>query len=68
MEISQQQISTVAALFLMFAFFIFLAGVFWGKKTVLEISDEQLTSDSFADTIYHALYEHEKKKNYASAA
>ena len=63
MEISQQQISTVAALFLIFAFFIFLAGVFWGKKTVLEVTQEQLTSDSFADTIYNAFYvtSYEKK-------
>ncbi len=56
MEISQQQVSVVAATCLMLAFFVFIAGVFWGKKSILEISPAQLTSDSFADTIYDTFW------------
>ena len=35
---------------------MFIAGVFWGKKSILEISSAQLTSHSFADTLYDTFY------------
>lgn len=52
---SQQHVSVVAALILMLLFFVFSAGVFWGKKSILEISQMGLTTDTFADTLYTAL-------------
>lgn len=54
-EMSQQQVSSLAAVLLMLIFFAFNVGVFWGKKSVLEISQPGLTSDVFADTLYTAL-------------
>lgn len=54
MEISQQQVSIIAALCLTLAFFIFIAGVFWGKKSILERSPAELTGDIFTDRIYDA--------------
>lgn len=50
--ISHQQLSNAAALMLLCAFFIFLTGFFWGKKSASPQMKDELASFSFADTLY----------------
>lgn len=48
-EFSQQRASHIIAGLLVCAFFIFIAGYYWGKKTSIETLTEQLVQDSLAD-------------------
>lgn len=54
LQLDQQQVSYIVAGLLMMAFFIFIAGFYWGKKNAIEPLADQLASDSLADKIYYA--------------
>ena len=49
LELSQQQVGTIAAVALLGAFSVFMVGYRCGK-----ISSDELTTDSFGDRLYYA--------------
>lgn len=64
LQLTQQQISQMLALSLVVTFFVFMAGFYWGKKSVIEPYIEQVSSDSLSDKVSYAfctLYDAEEE-------
>lgn len=55
-HLTLQQVSRLAAGLIITAFFVFIAGFYWGKKSVTEAALEETTERLLTDKIYAALY------------
>ncbi len=56
LRLNEQQLSHIVAALLLVAFFIFIGGYYWGKKSALEPFADQLESDSLADKVSYAFF------------
>ena len=61
-QLTIQQVSRIAAGLIMSSFFIFIAGYYWGKKSVTEQTLEEVAERVLTDKIYAALYKEVNKE------
>jgi len=55
LQLTHRQVSHLIAALLLLAFFIFMAGFYWGKKSAYEPIAERLSDHSLSDRVYHAI-------------
>jgi SPOR domain len=54
MQLTERQVSTIAAGLLMILFFVFIAGYYWGKQAALDPVGSHIMEDALADKVYYA--------------
>lgn len=55
LRINARQLGLIVAGFLVVNSVAFVAGFFWGKKSVVEAFSQRIEQDSFADQIYYSM-------------
>lgn len=54
-ELTQQQLAALASALIFMAFVLFMAGYYWGRRSIMNQFSEQLQQESFADKIYSSM-------------